>query len=76
MFQRFTLDRPGGPANPIDLGVLAECLVFYETVRVIVDGVTFGFLVTSCGAEHIKLQRRTEHLLAAVRRQVGLCRWF
>jgi hypothetical protein len=53
MFERITLDRPGGPANPIDLGVLAECLVFYETVRVIVDQVTFRFLVRSCGAEQL-----------------------
>jgi hypothetical protein len=46
-------DRPGGPVKPIDLGVLAECLVFYGTVRVIVDQVTFPFLVRSCGAEEL-----------------------
>lgn len=53
MFERITLDRPGGPVKPIDLGVLAECLVFYGTVRVIVDQVTFPFLVRSCGAEEL-----------------------
>jgi hypothetical protein len=53
MFDRITLDRPGGPVKPLDLGVLAECLVFYKTVRVIVDQVTFQFLVKSCGPEEL-----------------------
>ncbi len=53
MFERITLDRPGGPLKPIDLGVLAECLLFYETVRVIVDQISFRFLVTSCGPEEL-----------------------
>jgi hypothetical protein len=79
MFERITLDRAGGPANPIDLGVLAECLVFYGTVRVIVDQVTFRFLVCSCGAEQL-LDLMTmgaleiefiENLTAVVSRPVG-----
>jgi hypothetical protein len=53
MFERITLDRPGGTVNPIDLGLLAECLVFYETVRVIVDHNTFSFLVNSCGPDQL-----------------------
>ena len=48
MFERITLHRPGGTDNPTDLGLLAECLVFYETVRVIVDHNAFSFLVNSC----------------------------
>jgi hypothetical protein len=53
MFERITLDHPGDPLKPIDLGVLAECLVFYKTVRVIVNQVTFPFLVRTCGAEEL-----------------------
>jgi hypothetical protein len=49
MFERITLDRPGDAVNPIDLGLLAECLVFYQAVRLIVDHNTFSFLVNSCG---------------------------
>lgn len=53
MFERITLDRPGDAAKPVDLGVLAECLVFYETVRLIVDHNTFSFLVNSCGPDQL-----------------------
>lgn len=53
MFERVTLDRPGDAVNPIDLGLLAECLVFYQTVRLIVDHNTFSFLVNSCGPDQL-----------------------
>jgi hypothetical protein len=53
MFERITLDRQGVPGKPIDLGTLAECLVFYDKVRVITDQVTFPYLVRSCGAEEL-----------------------
>ncbi len=35
--------------SPLDLGFLAECLVFYREVRVIADADTFKFLVRACG---------------------------
>lgn len=53
MFERITLDRQGTPGAPIDLGTLAECLVFYEKVRVIVDQVSFPYLVRSCGTDEL-----------------------
>ncbi len=37
--------------EPIDLGFLAECLVFYRRVTVITDKETFKFLVRACGPE-------------------------
>lgn len=57
MFERITLDHPNFPANTIDLGLLAECLVFYGKTRVIVDQQYFQALVRACGpAELFDLQ--------------------
>ncbi|HTR23507.1 MAG TPA: hypothetical protein VMI10_05945 [Terriglobales bacterium] len=52
MFNEITINRKGrGPEEPLDLGFLAECLVFYRHVTVIADSGTFKFLVRACGPE-------------------------
>jgi hypothetical protein len=57
MFEHITLDHPNFPSNTIDLGLLAECLVFYGKTRVIVDQQYFQSLVRACGPyELIDLQ--------------------
>jgi hypothetical protein len=57
MFERITLDHPNFPVNTIDLGLLAECLVFYGKTRLIVDQQYFQSLVRACGPyELIDLQ--------------------
>jgi len=53
VFERITLDHQRMQGAPIDLGILAECLVFYEKVRVIVDQVRFPYLVRACGADEL-----------------------
>lgn len=37
--------------SPLDLGFLAECLVFYQKVHVVTDVDTFKFLVRTCGPD-------------------------
>lgn len=53
MFERITINRQGFNGEPIDLGFLAECLVFYEKVRVISDVEIFRFLVRCCGPDEL-----------------------
>ena len=53
MFEHMTITRQGVSGAPIDLGSLAECLLFYEKVRVVSDLETFKFLVRSCGADEL-----------------------
>jgi hypothetical protein len=43
--------RQASEPAPIDLGLLAEALLFYQRVRVIADSGTFGQLVASLGPE-------------------------
>src|SRR5271157_1129207 len=51
MFDRITIQRQNTAGEPLDLGFLAECLVFYRKVRVIADPDIFKFLVTACGPD-------------------------
>jgi hypothetical protein len=53
VFDRITINRQGLDGDPIDLGFLAECLVFYRKVRVVADPEIFRFLVQRCGAEEL-----------------------
>lgn len=49
MFESICINRQNVlTGNPLDLGLLAECLVFYQEVSVITDADTFKFLVRTC----------------------------
>lgn len=49
MFKSICISRQNVlTGNPLDLGLLAECLVFYQEVCVIADVDTFKFLVRTC----------------------------
>jgi len=51
MFDRITIQRQSTVGEPLDLGFLAECLVFYRKVRVIADPDIFKFMVRVCGPD-------------------------
>ena len=53
MFRDITINRQRLTGEPIDLGFLAECLVFYEKVRMIADVESFRYLVRCCGPDEI-----------------------
>jgi hypothetical protein len=53
VFERITLNRQGLKGDLIDLGTLAECLVFYDRVRVIADAEVFQYLVRCCGESEL-----------------------
>jgi hypothetical protein len=47
------LGEGSGSGGIIDIGSLAQCLVFYRKTRIIVGQVTFGELVRRCGVEEL-----------------------
>jgi hypothetical protein len=52
MFDSICINRQDlSTGNPLDLGFLAECLVFYQKVHVLADVETFKFLVRACGTD-------------------------
>ncbi len=53
MFRHITINRQRVAGKPIDLGFLAECLVFYEKVRMVSDVESFRYLVRCCGADEV-----------------------
>ena len=54
MFESICISRQNVlTGNPLDLGLLAECLVFYREVSVIADVDTFMFLVRVCNPSNI-----------------------
>ena len=53
LFERITINRQSTTGEPIDLGFLAQCLIFYERVRVIADVETFRYLVRCCGPDEL-----------------------
>lgn len=53
MFERIAIHRQKLFGSLIDLGLLAECLLFYEKVHVIADGDSFKYLVRCCGPEEL-----------------------
>jgi hypothetical protein len=53
VFERITINRQGLTGFPFDLGSLAEALLFYKKVRVIVDPGSFFYLLRSCGPEEL-----------------------
>jgi hypothetical protein len=55
VFERITINRHGIAGTPFDLGSLAEALLFYKKVRVIVDPESFRYLLRSCGPEELLL---------------------
>jgi hypothetical protein len=54
MFEQITLGEGSSPSGAVlDIGSLAQCLVFYRKTRIIVGQVTFKELVRRCGPEEI-----------------------
>jgi hypothetical protein len=53
LFERITINRQNLDGQPIDLGFLAECMIFYEKVRVVADVETFRYLVRCCGPDEL-----------------------
>jgi hypothetical protein len=53
MFKRITIGRKNSTGDLIDLGLIAECLVFYEKVRVITTHDSFKYLVRCCGPDEV-----------------------
>jgi hypothetical protein len=53
LFERIIIFRQTNFGIPIDLGFLAECLVFYNKVRVVADVEIFRSLVRCCGPEEL-----------------------
>ena len=53
MFERITIHRQSLTGAPIDLGLLAQCLLFYGRVRVIADVDVFRYLVRCCGPDEV-----------------------
>ena len=53
MFEYITIRRQNhsGDQSPLDLGFLAEAMLFYSRVRIIADSGIFRQLVFSLGAE-------------------------
>jgi hypothetical protein len=50
MFDSITIGPFGSPSAAIDVGLLAECLMFYQKVRVITSADTFKTIARLCGA--------------------------
>jgi len=53
LFDRIVINRQGLTGEPIDLGFLAECIIFYRKVRIIADSETFRYLVRCCGPDEL-----------------------
>ena len=53
MFNRIAINRQSLTGAPIDLGFLAECLLFYEEVRVVADQDLFRYLMRCCGPDEL-----------------------
>jgi hypothetical protein len=53
MFDRICINRQDPTGIPIDLGFLAEALVFYQRVHVIADSEMFKSLVRICGYDSL-----------------------
>jgi hypothetical protein len=53
VFERITINRQGLVGIPFDLGALAEALLFYRKVRVIVDPGSFQYLLRCCGPDEL-----------------------
>lgn len=53
LFERITINRQSLTGDPIDLGFLAECLLFYKKVRVIASAGIFPYLVRCCGPDEL-----------------------
>ena len=53
MFDHITVTRQGLSGAPIDLGTLAECLLFYRKVRVVSDVDILKYLMRCCGPEDL-----------------------
>ena len=54
MFEGICIKRQNDlPGNPIDLGSLAEALLFYGRVHVVASGDIFKFLLRTCGADEL-----------------------
>jgi hypothetical protein len=53
MFDTITI-KTNTPANPLDIGYLAECLLFYDHTKLFVDSNSIKELVISCGESEIQ----------------------
>jgi hypothetical protein len=53
LFERIAIPRQSRTGAPIDLGLLAECLLFYGKVRILADQDLFKYLVRCCGPDEL-----------------------
>lgn len=53
MFDSITIGTNGSPHPNVDAGFLAECLLFYRTVRVVTGAGALKTLVRTCGANEL-----------------------
>ncbi len=53
MFDRIAIQRQKPTGAIIDLGLLAECLLFYDKVRILADGDSFKYLMRCCGPDEL-----------------------
>jgi hypothetical protein len=53
VFDRIAINRQSLTGAPIDLGFLAECLLFYQEVRVVADTDLFRYLMRCCGPDEL-----------------------
>ena len=52
MFDSITY-KINNPSNPLDIGYLAECLLFYDRVNVLIDSENLAHLFSFCGIDEI-----------------------
>jgi hypothetical protein len=83
LFERIAIPRQSSAGSPIDLGLLAECLLFYGKVRILADQDLFKYLVRCCGPDEL-LELISMHVLeieffdnltavGQIQTNIGLC---
>ncbi len=53
MFDSITI-KINNPSNPLDIGYLAECLLFYDKTNLLIDKDSLIVLFKTCGVDEIK----------------------
>jgi hypothetical protein len=53
MFESITI-KINNPSNPLDIGYIAECLLFYDKTNLLIDKDSLVVLFKTCGVDEIK----------------------
>lgn len=69
MFESITL-KINKYSNPLDIGYLAECILFYDKVYLLIDKDSLIDLFRKCGVESIKILIERGNLILSIRRNM------